>query len=165
VWWYPQPASPPQLPQPAATRVPAPGRKKPARSEPQTAPLFDTDTLAPVDNAPTITDAPGGRDKVDELLRSPLFTQQFQTYGRNLKKPQLGALVRETIAAGGVLPMLTAAQLLGVKSTRASGALSVVAQVLNTDGVEVLTINGTELQLREALMFEQFGVTGPGAHP
>jgi hypothetical protein len=54
---------------------------------------------------------------------------------------------------------------LGVKSTRASGALSVVAQVLNTDGVEVLTINGTELQLREALMFEQFGVTGPGAHP
>ena len=165
VWWYPQPASPPPLPQPAAPRVPAPGRKKPARSEPQTASLFDTDTLAPVDNAPMITDAPGGRDKVDELLRSPLFTQQFQTYGRNLKKPQLGALVRETIAAGGVLPMLTAAQLLGVKSTRVSGALSVVAQVLNTDGVEVLTMNGTELQLREALMFEQFGVTGPGAHP
>jgi hypothetical protein len=161
-WWSAQPASTPPPPSPGRM-VPAAGRKKPLRSEPQEAALFDTETLAPVSDSSLGNVVAADRDLVDELLRSSLFNQQFQTFGRYLKRPQVGALVREAIEAGGVLPLPTAAQLLGVKTTRVSGAVSLVAQVLNTDGVEVLTINGTDLVLKQALMFEQFGVIVPGS--
>jgi hypothetical protein len=163
-WWDRQPDRPELAhsdSDPTGSRSPV--RRKPTRPAPQTETLFDTEGSAAAYGASEVSHGQSGDDPVDQLLRSSLFTQQFQTYGRNLSKRHLAALVRETIAAGGVLPAITAAHLLGVKTTRVSGALSVVAQVLNTDSVEVLTISGTELQLRHALMFEQFGVTGPGA--
>jgi hypothetical protein len=161
-WWS---AQPPVTPLPPSTGrvVPGSGKKKSVRSEPQTAALFDTETLTPAYDSPGVGRVTTGRDVVDELLRSPLFNQQFQTFGRYLKRPQVGALVREAIDAGGLLPLVKAAQLLSVKASRVSGAVSLVAQVLNTDGVEVLTINGTDLVLKQALMFEQFGVIAPGA--
>ena len=159
-WWFPEPASA----SPPITRpLPITNQKNKVRPGSQPATLFDTETLAPVHDSPK--GAGGVRDLVDELLRSPLFSQQFATFGRNLKKPQLGTLLREVIAAGGVLPMVTTARLLGVKATRVSGAVSVVAQVLNTDGVEVVSVQGTDLLLNQALLFEQFGVTAPGARP
>lgn len=161
-WWSAQPASATPPPAPVH-KVSVPGRKKAARSEPTDAGLFDTETLTPIHDSPPDRFAAARRDLVDELVRSSLFNQQFQTFGRYLKRPQVGALVREAIAAGGLLPLPKAAQLLGVKATRVSGAVSLVAQVLNTDGVEVLTISGTDLVLKQALMFEQFGVTMPGA--
>jgi hypothetical protein len=159
--WWSAPAAP--ATQPVSSPTPVPGRAKPRRPQPQADVLFDTDTLAPVTDTPPLPSAGATRDQVDELLHSPLFTAQFHTFGRNLKKPQVGALLRKAITAGGVLPLATVAQLLGVKTTRVSGAVSVVAQVLNTDGVEVLTTQGSELVVKQALMFEQFGVTGPGA--
>lgn len=159
-WWF-APATAAAPPVSAPVQVPA--RKKPARPQPQTDVLFDTNTLAPLPDTSTAQSATGVRDEVDELLRSPLFTTQFQTFGRNLKKPQLGALLRTVIAAGGVLSLGAVAELLGLKSTRVSGAVSVLAQVLNTDGVEVLTTQGSELVVKQALMFEQFGVSRPGA--
>jgi hypothetical protein len=154
LWWNPPPVNPeptPATPQPLQPRV----TKKAARPVHQTPTLFDEEAAA----TPTELSHPSNiEDPVAKLLRSSLFSQQFQTYGRNLHKRQLAALLRETITAGGVLALGPAARLLGVKATRINGALSVVAQVLNTDGVEVLIISGNELQLRSALMFEQFGV-------
>jgi hypothetical protein len=158
-WWSAQPAA---ATAPVSSPEPVRARNKPTRPQPQTAALFDTDTLAPVADSPPSQTATAARDEVDQLLRSPLFTTQFQTFGRNLKKPQVGGLLREAIAAGGVLPLATVARLLGVKTTRVGGAVSVLAQVLNTDGVEVLTTQGSELVVKQALMFEQFGVSGPG---
>jgi hypothetical protein len=158
--WWSAPSSP--ATPPVSSPAPARARTKPGRPQPQTAALFDSDTLAPVSDTPPTQSAGGTRDQVDELLRSPLFTTQFHTFGRYLKKPQVSALLRKAIAAGGVLPLATAAELLGVKATRVSGAISVLAQVLNTDGVEVLTTQGSELVVKQALMFEQFGVAAPG---
>ena len=160
-WWSAQPT---QTPPPPSTgpMVPAPSMKTPTRPSPQDAGLFDTNTLEPFDDTRPTVAVPDGRDLVDELLRSSLFNHQFQSFGRYLKRPQLGALIRESVAAGGLLPLTKAAQLLGVKATRVGGAMSLVAQVLNTDGVEVLTVSGTDLVLKQGLMFEQFGVTVPG---
>lgn len=160
-WWS---APPPSVPQTttASTLAPKARPKKPARQAPQEGTLFDTETLRPPTDADPASADAGTRDMVDELLRSVLFNQQFQTFGRYLKRPQVGALIRDAINAGGVLPLTRAAQLLGVKTTRVGGAVSLVAQLLNTDGVEVLTINGTDLILKQSLMFEQFGVTAHG---
>jgi hypothetical protein len=157
--WWSAPSAP--ATPPVSSPVPVPARTKPARPQPQTDVLFDTTTLAPVTDTPP--GQPATRDEVDELLRSPLFTAQFHTFGRYLKKPEVGALLRKAIAAGGVLPLATVAQMLGVKTTRVGGAVSLLAQVLNTDGVEVLTTQGSELVVKQALMFEQFGVIRPGA--
>jgi len=159
--WWSAPAAAPTPP--VATPSPPPARAKPARAQPQTDVLFDTHTLEPPTGTASPPPAGPTRDLVDELLRSPLFTAQFHTFGRNLKRTQVGAVLRRAIATGGVLPLSVAAQLLGVKTTRVGGAVSVLAQVLNTDGVEVLTTQGSELVVKQALMFEQFGVAGPGA--
>lgn len=159
-WWSAPPPSPPQ-PTTVSTAVPTGRTKKRVRQAAQEGTLFDTETLEPPTDTNAASADVGTRDTVDELLRSALFNQQFQTFGRYLKRPQVGALIRDAISAGGILPLARAAQLLGVKSTRVSGAVSLMAQLLNTDGVEVLTINGTDLILRQSLMFEQFGVTVP----
>ena len=157
-WWNPPPVNvetPPSSLGQGGRHIRAP--KKTVTPPPTVPTLFDLD-------APRIP-SPNADDGVAKLLRSSLFTQQYQIYGRNLHKRQLAALLRETIAAGGVLALGSAAQILGVKATRVSGALSVLAQVLNTDGVEVLTVSGSDVQLRAALMFEQFGVTEVDVHP
>ncbi len=156
-WWNPPPVivEPPQSADKAGPQIRKP--KKPVTPTDEAPTLFDSDTTKVSSSSPD--------DAVSKLLRSSLFTQQYQAYGRNLHKRQLGALLREAIDSGGVLGLGRAAQLLGVRTTRVSGALSVLAQVINTDGVEVLTISGNEVQLRSVLMFEQFGVAEPGAHP
>jgi hypothetical protein len=155
-WWNP----PPVMVEPAQSSV---------KTGPQT--RAPKKAVSPTPDAPTLFDpdtprvpSPNADDGVAKLLRSSLFAQQYQIYGRNLHKRQLAALLREAIAAGGVLALGSAAQLLGVKATRVSGALSVLAQVLNTDGVEVLTVSGSDVQLRAALMFEQFGVAEADTH-
>ncbi|UQE73805.1 BREX-2 system phosphatase PglZ [Gordonia sp. PP30] len=100
----------------------------------------------------------GGRDRVAELLATELFTRLYKQYGRRTDLTSIATLLRETIDAGGVLPLTRAAHVLNVKAFRAGPAVQSLAQVLNTDGVIVLTVTGTELELEAETMFEQFGV-------
>lgn len=157
-WWEPSRTTIAlQTPVTAAPAV-VPKRKKTVapKVSPQSDALFDVGAPAAAVAASPV--ASGGRDKVSELLGTALFAQQYKTFGRNLEKAAIETLLHETIAGNGVLSLVRAAEILGVPSTRASRALSVVAQILNTDGVVVLSVNGTELEVEAALMFEQFGV-------
>ncbi|WFR71719.1 hypothetical protein P9209_23565 [Prescottella defluvii] len=100
----------------------------------------------------------GGRDRVAELLATDLFTQQYKVFGRKMDRDAVATLLRESIDGHGVLPLTRAAQILGVKAFRAGPAVQVLAQVLNTDGVVVLSVHGTDVELESAALFEQFGV-------
>ncbi|WP_138997425.1 BREX-2 system phosphatase PglZ [Rhodococcus zopfii] len=154
-WWAPARTVP--APVTAVPSAPAKPAKKTATKAPaQAESLFDVGTPAtaePVQAGPV-----GGRDRIAELLESDLFARQYKTYGRKMSRDTIAMLIRETIDGGGVLPLPRAAQILGVKVFRAGPAVQVLAQVLNTDGVVVLSVTGSDVELESAALFEQFGV-------
>lgn len=165
-WWEPSRDARPPLSLPAGSTTPVAKttpkhRGKPARAaQPaQLEGLFDlADPAESVDEAPAVTAPAGGRDRVAELLATDLFTRLNKQYGRHHDRASIATLLRETIDAGGVLALSRAAHVLNVKPFRAGPAVQSLAQVLNTDGVIVLTVTGTELELEVETMFEQFGV-------
>lgn len=158
-WWEPARAAPtPQAPVAVAPTTTPKRKKALVKATPQSDALFDVGAPATAAAAPAAAPASGGRDKISELLDSGLFAQQYKSFGRDLDKKSIRQLLAESIDGNGVLPLARAAEILGVKVTRASRAVSVLAQVLNTDGVVVLSVNGNELDVEAALMFEQFGV-------
>ncbi|MXQ77399.1 BREX-2 system phosphatase PglZ [Rhodococcus rhodochrous] len=157
-WWE----TPRAAPVPTATHPvsasPAPKRRKaPVATKPvmQADALFDVGT--PV-ASPTAT-APADRDRVAEVLVSELFKQQYAQFRPKFTKPVIGKLLQEMLDGNGRLALSRAADILGVKPARARAAIAVLAQVLNTDGVVVLSDNGTEVELESALLFEQYGVS------
>ncbi|MDG3016741.1 BREX-2 system phosphatase PglZ [Speluncibacter jeojiensis] len=154
VWWEPARAVPI-----AASPPPTPAQppRKPAVKAPaQEESLFDLGS--PVASGTAVGGPIGGRDKVAEVLETDLFARQYKAYGRKMDRDTIAALLRETIDSGGVLPLHRAAQILGVKTFRAAPAVQVLAQVFNTDGVVVLSVTGTDVELESAVLFEQFGV-------
>jgi hypothetical protein len=64
------------------------------------------------------------------------------------------------IATGGRLSRPRAAAVLNVADRRLPGTLAVIGQVLNIDGIAVLTQDNSEVTLHEGLLFEQFGIPG-----
>lgn len=154
-WWEPARAAAP-VTAAAPTAAPKPARKAVAKASAQVESLFD---FGGPPAAEQTADTPvGGRDRVAELLATDLFTQQYKVFGRRMDRDAVATLLREAIDGHGVLPLTRAAQILGVKAFRAGPAVQVLAQVLNTDGVVVLSVHGTDVELESAAMFEQFGV-------
>ncbi|GGL40859.1 BREX-2 system phosphatase PglZ [Nocardia jinanensis] len=142
-------SKPAPRPKPAAPAKPA----TPARATAPGATLFD---LGAPDEP--VRSVPGGRDRVAELLASELFKQQYQLFKPKFQKPVISLLLQKLIDNNGRLPFGRAADILEVKPTRARSAIAILAQVLNTDGVVVLSDNGAEVELESVLMFEQYGV-------
>lgn len=99
-------------------------------------------------------------DKVGRLLASDLFAGQFKLYGRTLQRLAIGALLRAAIAGNGLVPLATVAEIFDVKPTRARSVITWVTQILNTDGVVVIALQGDEVRVATNLLFEQFGVGG-----
>lgn len=157
-WWEPERvAEPAQLPRPTqSTRKKPPAKPTPGKPAPQTDTLFDIGTPTSTPSAPV--ELPGGRDRVAELLSSPLFTQQYKAFNPKITAPTIGGMLRNLLDNNGRIPLSVAAENLGVKQYRARQTIAVLAQVLNTDGVVVLSENGTEVELEAALMFEQYEV-------
>ncbi|MFI2336786.1 BREX-2 system phosphatase PglZ [Nocardia rhamnosiphila] len=154
VWWHPARSAPEPVPV-RTERKPAP-RPKPAAPAKPAVPadaLFDLGGPAePAKPVPVI------QDRIGALLAGDLFKQQYQLFKPKFQKPVIGRLLQELIDNNGRLPFGRAAEILEVKPTRARAAVAVLAQVLNTDGVVVLSDNGSEVELEAALMFEQYGV-------
>ncbi|GAA4479489.1 BREX-2 system phosphatase PglZ [Rhodococcus olei] len=154
VWWDPTRTT---TPTPTVVTTPTKPPRKPTTKTPsQEESLFD---FGGTSTTPSTTTTPvGGRDRVAELLATDLFAQQYKTYGRKMSRDAIAALLRETVDGGGVLPLARAAQILDVKTFRAGPAVQVLAQVLGIDGVVVLSVAGSDLELESAALFEQFGV-------
>ncbi|MFD4368666.1 BREX-2 system phosphatase PglZ [Rhodococcus sp. NPDC058521] len=152
-WWEPARVA---VPVAAATPAPKPAKKTPVKAAAQEESLFDLGGSSATEAA--VAAPAGGRDRVAELLATGLFTQQYKMFGRKMNRGAIAQLLRETIDGHGVLPLARAAQILGVKAFRAGPAVQVLAQVLNTDGVVVLSVHGTDVELESAALFEQFGV-------
>ncbi|MFE7719139.1 BREX-2 system phosphatase PglZ [Nocardia rhizosphaerihabitans] len=142
--------------------TPAPVTSKPVKRPKPAAPpksVAPTDGLFEVGSPATAEKpAPAERDRVAELLGSELFKQQYQLFRPKFTKATIGGLLQELIGSNNRMPSSRAAEILGVKATRARAAIAVLAQVLNTDGVVVLSDNGIEVELESGLMFEQYGV-------
>ncbi|MHD0278624.1 BREX-2 system phosphatase PglZ [Rhodococcus aetherivorans] len=155
-WWEAARTAPAPTPVPTVAAAAASKRKKPtvtAKPVAQADALFDVGAPA----AP-VAAAPAGRDRIAEVLGSELFGQQYAQFRPKFTKPVIGRLLRELLDGNGRLALSRAADLLDVKPARARAAVAVLAQVLNTDGVVVLSDNGTEVELEAALLFEQYGV-------
>lgn len=152
VWWDPQRIS---VPMPVETARVTPKRKSPVKPVAQSDGLFDVAEPTVV----TSTQGPiAGRDRVAELLASPLFAQQYSAFPSRISKPVIGELIRALMNANGHLPLTQAAQILGVQSGRAKRTIAALSQVINADGVVALTENGIEVELSVDLMFEQYEV-------
>lgn len=156
-WWgeTSEPAQPIPAPDPQPTRKPA--KKSAPRVTPATDTLFDVEPS--VEQPVAGTDAATPADVVSAVLDSELFARQFRRFGRRLDRDAVGTLLREAITGNGLLPIGRVGEILGVSSTRATAAMRVVMQVLNTDGVVVIELQGNEITVNEVLMAEQFGVS------
>ncbi|WP_244516527.1 BREX-2 system phosphatase PglZ [Rhodococcoides kroppenstedtii] len=134
-----------------------PVRPRSKKQVPRPAP---TDTLFDVAEPTSPGDAKpvGGRDRVADLLGSPLFAQQCAAFPPRIAKQQIGALLVRLIQSNGRITLSHAASILGIQPGRARRAVAALSQVLNADGVIALSDNGTEVELSADLMFEQFGV-------
>ncbi|MBF6346443.1 BREX-2 system phosphatase PglZ [Nocardia cyriacigeorgica] len=115
--------------------------------------LFEVDTPTR-----TASPAPAGRDRMAELLASELFKQQYHQFRPKFSKATIGQFLQELLDNNGRLPTNRTAEILGVRPARGRAAVAVLAQVLNTDGVVVLSDNGIEVELESGLLFEQYGV-------
>lgn len=151
VWW--DAARPAITTVDTAPPVRPPSKKHTARPAP-TDTLFDVaDPATPIHSA-----VAGGRDRIAELLASPLFAQQYATFPPRIAKQQIGLLLIALIEGNGRITLPQAASILGVQPGRARRAIAALSQVLNADGVIALSDNGTEVELSADLMFEQYGV-------
>ena len=163
-WWEPERLTPPES-RPVAAAPPA-GTKPAAsapRKKPASKPAEQSDTLFDMGtpSAPVPATAPaatGGRNRVQELLGSPLFIQQYNTFRPRIDTPVIGQLLQALIDGNGRIPLPRAAEILGVKAFRARQTVAALSQVINADGVVALSENGTEVELEAALMFEQYEV-------
>jgi len=162
-WWVGSDPRPAELPPEV---LPSPRPRQPivvwTPAEPG---LFEAGALPTADvpqRPPTRSvrpDRPGRSDRMQRLLGSDAFRGNHQRFASQLAVEQIGALLRTIIAAGGTLSRPRAAASLGVADRRLSGVLAVIGQVLNIDGVVVLSQSGTEVRLSEGLLYEQFGIT------
>ncbi len=98
-------------------------------------------------------------DSVQRVLATKQFVHNRALFAPQLPAEQIGRLLRALIAAGGTLGRPQAGAALGVADRRLAGTLAVVSQVLNVDGVVVLSQTGIEVTLVDGLLYEQFGVT------
>lgn len=137
-WWHAD-VVPSDVKTPSSTRT-----KKPSRQEPS---LFDDDT------EPTTPLA-------DNVLRSKVFDAQLAMARRIVvTKPQIKALLEALLTTGAhEITLAQAAAVLGVATTRVSGALVQVKRVLDVEGYEVLRL-GDVVGLDVAALKEQFGVS------
>ena len=104
-------------------------------------------------------DRPSRSDPVQRLLGSAAFRDNHQRFASQLSTEQVGTLLRTLIASGGALSRPRAAAALGVADRRLSGVLAVLGQVLNIDGVVVLSQSAADVRLSDVALYEQFGIT------
>lgn len=97
-------------------------------------------------------------DAVAALEASDLFRSQMRRFAPRMKAEAVGAVIREAISLGGVLPLARVDELLGSTSARVGRTAPTLLQVFNVDGVEAVSVNGTELVVAADVLCEQFGV-------
>ncbi len=98
-------------------------------------------------------------DPIAAVVGTTLFQKQVQTFGRgSITSDPVAGLLRALVQSGGSLSRARAAELLGVAPQRAGRVLAVVGQVVNLDGVRVLSNDNTEVRIDVAVLCEQFGV-------
>ncbi len=152
-WWEAAVRTTPEAAAP--TSVPA----APTRKKAVAKPTVQADALFDMGSAPTsAAEVPAVRDRVAEVLESDLFKEQYKLFRPKFSKPVIGRLLQQLVDGNGRLALGQVAEILDVKPARARAAVAVLVQVLNTDGVVVLSENGTEAELESALLFEQYGV-------
>ncbi|KXP14488.1 BREX-2 system phosphatase PglZ [Tsukamurella pseudospumae] len=131
----------------------SPPPKPTRKQEPQGDGLFDLPGISPA-SAP----APIHDDAVVALEASDLFRSQMRRFAPRMKPESVGTVIREAISLGGVLPLARVDELLGSTSGRVGRTAPTLLQVFNVDGVEAVSVNGTELVVAADVLFEQFGV-------
>lgn len=155
-WWQQSTAATPAAAVATESDKPQPprGRRRPPADETSADALFNVPGVP--DSAPTAGSGPDGR--LAKLLRSKQFQSNRDRFGGSLSPTQVGALFETLVRAGGSITVAAAAAALEVPAKRAPRVLAVVSQIVNIDGVPVLTQDSTQVSLAIDLLFEQFGV-------
>lgn len=144
------------MPTPARPAKAAPAKK----AKPAEATLFDFGGPDVVDPADAGESAVEVVDQVGRLLADDLFARQHKQFARRaLTKQVIGTVLREAMAANGIVPAVRITELCGLKPTQARSAVAWLAQILNVDGVIVVEQQGDEAVIATSLLFEQFGVS------
>jgi len=145
----------------AAVPVVAPRavRKAPAVPvEPQLFVVPGADAAAA--EAVPVVSAATGDSRLAKLLAGKQFTVNLARFGRgSLDLDRVRALLAGLINSGGSVSLTTAAAALDVPVRRAPRVLAVVSQIVNVDGVAVLSQDPSQVTLAADLLFEQFGVS------
>ncbi len=152
--WWRQGAGAPTAVEPLITNNDRPRSRRQALPNP-TVGLFDVPAV--VDAAPAVPEST--RDpRLTKLLRSKQFQANHQRFAVGLKTEQVAALFDALLRGGGSIPVAAAAAALEVPGKRSPRVLAVVSQIVNIDGVPVLTQDSNQVTLAVETLFEQFGV-------
>lgn len=156
-WW--QQGSPVGA-NPAATEAvrpePVRPRRRPAADPAAPGGLFDFPAIP--DPMPEVWSGSTPDVRLVKLLRGKQFQANRDRFGGSLTSAQVGALFEALLRPGGSITVAAAAAALEVPVKRAPRVLAVVSQIVNIDGVPVLTQDSTQVVLVVDLLFEQFGV-------
>ncbi len=136
------------------------GTKATAQLTPAPAPESDQGILdfGVADEAPTPVRPKDRFSALNKSSRS-LLHQQFDTHpirGRSVE--DVVDLLRDMGANHGRMPVSSLRQRWGLSNIGLRGSVSSLQRIVNMDGIEVLTDEGTDLVLNTDLLFEQFGV-------
>lgn len=97
-------------------------------------------------------------DKVEQLVEGEQFRSQYDRFRPRFSPLSIGMMLSELIEANGQASFSEVAEVLGIRPGRVRQSVAVLSQVINEDGANILSENGTEVRLNPALLFEQFRV-------
>lgn len=92
----------------------------------------------------------------EALMDSPRFIDQYTRLGPRLSPRSVALVVSAMLGAGGRIPYERLAEILGSRAARARQSAAVLSQVLNCDGVAVMTLEDRAISLHRPLLVELY---------
>src|SRR5699024_12522115 len=101
------------------------------------------------------------KDRFDSLLqgKDALLVARYRSYGPPARSVEEFVDVLRVISSNnGRMAVDSLTSKWSLSRITAQGTINKLRQVVNMDGVEVLSVEGTDMVLNADLLFEQFGV-------
>lgn len=101
---------------------------------------------------------PAMDDRVQAVVDTDRFRSRYDTYKPRFAPRSIALVLSALTASGGRITLTRFASLLGIRAARARQTAAVMEQVVNDDGLAILTTSDGELTLHEHMLFEHYGI-------
>lgn len=130
---------------------------------------------APMPAPPKQSDAPSLRHLLDvspssgsesefhpmteALMDAPRFVDQYTRLNPRLSPRSVALVLTDLLQSGNRISHVRLAELLGMRASRARQSAAVLIQVINGDGVEILSLEDRTISLSQRRLAEHYGLT------